>query len=1071
MAYPSIPSFPTGIGAPNAWVINITSGPTGVDLTTVTAVTLTAFRTQDLSTSVWHPTILAGATAASLNVSLAFTGAEITTLGPYEISVALTVPAGTVPSSAIACVAVNANVLPPTVFLPGASTVVTPIAGIPGLSGLAAHAVLLGTATASVSAVGPGASGLPLLGSGSSADPVFGVIGTVGGNPALSQATWFINYATGSPNNDGKTAGTPVDRASTIRARWGGPAIRPKLPGIDIAIQISGNAPDFSDPIGVLWDVDMAEGGTIVIDGVTTVKRSGTVNTVPNAFARTATGQQTITDSGIGNWTPDVDQLLVDTTSGAASWVVLGGASATLSAARAQSSNAAGQATTILNNGVAQTAISAAHAYQILTLPNVYFGNQQDFRMGPGSAQGGSAGNGTATVLVRRFHGKSQNAIDVQLCNATCNFPQSANPTGALVMFAECIHEQAIRTTGGVMRVNGAGITSTNGDEFDGYTGNSAALLAGYNRRSTFLSGAAAVDQDFQVLGSFNMQANFSRGSVVTVGNFGRFLMGGASVPFGYIFGVTMDVTANYDAQAVVYGTRGANPIFKLSGNNTVGFAASVVCASASAAASFAVDAGATSDFTFETLQVGYAFANNGLTYGPFLGTVANVDTYGGLNSPHGSRVSAVPSTTPAVPLTWAQATWKIDPQNSQGTSSDNNDGLTNGTALRTFAGLVSKLGTDRPRLSAVVTVSLLSAQSASTDDVFMYALGSEGAQLILDCTGAFASAGADFALGALSGSWGSAGAVGSAGGVMMTVAGMPGYVVNGVLLENTTRGSYAFAQSNTTVEQPQTKTSLTQTSASPSPAVDNDWVAGDNIKAWTLPAVNLKAWSIQGGDQTSGGRPTSSWAIGASIADASGSGASVYEHNGSSAGAVLSVCKVNPRLHLSSQSGRGSALYVNGCQCGATVLFSGTVEFFGGSCNALTNFGGYFESQNNTAMHGANASYAGRVQLVNVFGDGSFTIWGGSAVSAEGFVSGSYAVTLNPGGIWWNNTGSSFVLKALLTNGALRFGAQSTGSKYQGAGVFVDGVTLNPTNIDTGGTGGVGLQDPLTGARFCNAA
>ena len=55
------------------------------------------------------------------------------------------------------------------------------------------------------------------------------------------------------------------------------------------------------------------------------------------------------------------------------------------------------------------------------------------------------------------------------------------------------------------------------------------------------------------------------------------------------------------------------------------------------------------------------------------------------------------------------------------------------------------------------------------------------------------------------------------------------------------------------------------------------------------------------------------------------------------------------------------------------------------------------------------------------------------------------------------NATGSTFVLKALLTNGALKFGTSTTGSKYQGAGVFVDGISLTPTNIDTGGAGGDG--------------
>jgi hypothetical protein len=42
--------------------------------------------------------------------------------------------------------------------------------------------------------------------------------------------------------------------------------------------------------------------------------------------------------------------------------------------------------------------------------------------------------------------------------------------------------------------------------------------------------------------------------------------------------------------------------------------------------------------------------------------------------------------------------------------------------------------------------------------------------------------------------------------------------------------------------------------------------------------------------------------------------------------------------------------------------------------------------------------------------------------------------------------------------------GTSTTGTKYA-AGVWADGITITPANLDTND----GLQAPLTGARFCN--
>jgi hypothetical protein len=453
--------------------------------------------------------------------------------------------------------------------------------------------------------------------------------------PFLNQTAWFQSYHTGDDGNDGKTALTPVKRVAEIRRRWNGgiAGVRPTLPAIDISVTVmdsvtGSTVPPFSDPLCALWDLDMAPGGSLVIDCQTTVVRNGTVTTSPNAFARTSTGQQTITDAGVASWAASVDHLLVDTTvaGGAATWVVLGpGGTATLSGVRAQTTNAAGEASSILNNGLALKTVSADDQYTLFDLPQVYFGTESYFAL---SGPGGAA-SGTASVLVRRGHGLAASQSDYLHVDCTAAFENNL-PCGGSVVFAECLFDQPRRSEGGTIFAN-CGVPSSPfiGEFFSGVLGNAMALLSGYSRRNILLGGGCAVDQDFQLYGSVTFAGGlggFPIDGEVMMGNVGRFLNGAAANAAAFLSGASaFEHAVDYDAQAIFYGTTGGSPIYALgSGSNRGG---GTVTANASAATTFVFDGGAAATFTMDNQANGYGMNSaTGALVGPTTVTVQHLD-------------------------------------------------------------------------------------------------------------------------------------------------------------------------------------------------------------------------------------------------------------------------------------------------------------------------------------------------------------------------------------------------------------------------------------------------------------
>ena len=455
--------------------------------------------------------------------------------------------------------------------------------------------------------------------------------------------------------------------------------------------------------------------------------------------------------------------------------------------------------------------------------------------------------------------------------------------------------------------------------------------------------------------------------------------------------------------------------------------------------------------------------------------TIANLDLWAGLECEEADArfISSTNHPIPTVPPSWTQTNWYWDPANLSTTASDSNSGADSSHALLTWAGFISKMGTNSPILpyGQSIIVNQMSSQSAGVDSVFFEPKLSGGGQFVLNATSGWVAAGINFSAGTLGGGFGYSGAVPTAGGTPMTMASVPGYVVAGVLLFNSTRSSYAFVDSVTggtaKLSQPQTSASLITTTAIPSGVVDNNWQAGDTIQVWTLPNLNAKHIGAEGGDLTSGGQPCASWIIGAAISDTSGSAASEYPVQADCANTVLSLCLVNSRAHVASGQGRSSSIYLLGCSVkGSVAIFSGTCTTYGGILSGgIVLDGGLIGLANNAIIHATVTMDPGSTVSLSASGAWSDAAWTntGGFILIGGTFWGSYSFAAKASSTVFNGSASSFASTALLTTGAITINGITTGTAYAQNGIFYGPFALTPANLDTYG----GLQDPVTGARI----
>jgi hypothetical protein len=203
------------------------------------------------------------------------------------------------------------------------------------------------------------------------------------------------------------------------------------------------------------------------------------------------------------------------------------------------------------------------------------------------------------------------------------------------------------------------------------------------------------------------------------------------------------------------------------------------------------------------------------------------------------------------IPATWRQPNWYIDPLDtvSGACASDNNRtcGVNNcatagdGPCL-TFGSVATRWGTYEPRLQQVTTISLLSAQQASANDLIYLDPKIEGANVYLRLTGTRAQA--------ATGTLGTVTAKSRSGNQLLQIVLAPssGAIAVNQLLVNTTHSGEAWIYSNVSgntwlVSQPlatASSTALPPNTIGNNAAEQDSFTAGDSYVTYTLPTAYL---------------------------------------------------------------------------------------------------------------------------------------------------------------------------------------------------------------------------------------
>ena len=363
------------------------------------------------------------------------------------------------------------------------------------------------------------------------------------------------------------------------------------------------------------------------------------------------------------------------------------------------------------------------------------------------------------------------------------------------------------------------------------------------------------------------------------------------------------------------------------------------------------------------------------------------------------------------------------------------------------------------------VTVHQLTAQPAGQDPVFFWPKISGGGYVALVGTLVqFAAASTATTVVQIN----------KSAGTDMTVSGLAGGITAGMLVHNNTSGSYAFIQSVSagvaTMCQPFSDAQTTTPSLF-APAIPTAWATSDSMTVYNIPpSCNLKAWRAEGGDVL-GSAASICWANFIQVADIGGHTSDFFILN-DNAQTTFSACYFGPRVSVGCFNGRNYDTMLLGCFFASNLTTSGTLGLFGGCIQGnWTNLGVQLGATDcNLIVMGTVGLYElttiGSVHFagVTVTMDSNALLRIQNITTGAGpFVWGAASLVLLPGAVYFNQSGTTFAA-SLLLNGALKLGAATTGSKYA-AGVWTDGITITAANLDTNN----GLQDPATGARFCN--
>jgi hypothetical protein len=413
---------------------------------------------------------------------------------------------------------------------------------------------------------------------------------------------------------------------------------------------------------------------------------------------------------------------------------------------------------------------------------------------------------------------------------------------------------------------------------------------------------------------------------------------------------------------------------------------------------------------------------------------------------------------SPAYNPSWYAATdvyW--DPSGANG-GSDENMGTDVLHPILTWTEAVRRYGSDSPLFNdgQSLTVHKLSAQAPNVDPVFFYPrISGGGYAALIDTLVVFAG---PFAAGVVT-------LLSKGGGTDLTVASMPAGVTAGMYVLNSTSGSYAFVKSMSG-----TTATMTQPIAPPSGvglsagAMGTNWVTGDTLTVYNVPNLtNLKAWRPSGSD-ISATTAGVGWVQWTQVADPSGVGNSTLEVFNDSAGQNFQGCYFAGIVSISSSGAPvGNVNVFSGCffaqavtpLCGPGFIFGGCI------LGSFNNRSIGFTLGGNVIL--STSSTMSVLFITDAHNSGGLSILRGGIARVSGTLWGAGGVSVDAMAAYENGSGTTFALSLLCTGGN-SFGSSLTGTKYVG-GTFTDGVALTPANMDAFN----GLQDPLTGARFCN--
>jgi hypothetical protein len=366
------------------------------------------------------------------------------------------------------------------------------------------------------------------------------------------------------------------------------------------------------------------------------------------------------------------------------------------------------------------------------------------------------------------------------------------------------------------------------------------------------------------------------------------------------------------------------------------------------------------------------------------------------------------------------------------------------------------------PILKQTTTIHFLNAETLNQEDIVLTPVIVGGVNLVLLGTAALALAATEV-IATITHKNRTTPAL-----LSVTVASAAG-IVAGQKCINTTRNSAARVSSvvGTTITFDQPFTLLTPASADFGlvPSEDDAWAAGNTLKFYTLPLVNLKILGVRGGDNNAADTACVCWMQDMLIPDTGGApGLSTFTPNSPDVYLNLVDCEIQPFLvTLPGAGDEASATFVNVGLPGDTDL--SFCSFYGGEI-AGGSVGGFSLMDFDTVLAGAFFAHGAENYVGEVYVGVSYEVFVGASIIPDNLNVACFI--WGPGSfanLGYVNSRAGNYATIMLVKGALTLDGAATATKavLSTTWTFTGGIALTPANIDANG----GLQNPLTGHRY----